>query len=260
MRLMQRLAGLLVLFALSAAVLISVDPAFGQTSSSPVEQLMQGLGPDQLQSITQQLGVGGTGAQQNTTPVRPPPFNEEQQDMMLRQQRDMLIEAQRQRTEAQRLSPFLQAEDWVVVTIDYNPLPSGNQPPPTAQPQLSALTGVTPQQQNILGNLAPSLGTQGTVAQSGVTGAAGNPNNPNNLANGVAAATAAATTPPSAQGVTAGGYAPLPPPCTGQPNCDTSQPAQPELTDEEKKQRQALIDLIRSKNPYQLTREGGLQL
>jgi polysaccharide export outer membrane protein len=265
MRLMQRLAGLLVLFALSAAVLISVDPAFGQTSSSPVEQLMQGLGPDQLQSITQQLGVGGTGAQQNTTPVRPPPFNEEQQNMMLRQQRDMLIEAQRQRTEAQRLSPFLQAEDWVVVTIDYNPLPSGNPTPPSPGAVQAALGGATGQQQNILGTPTPPIPGANQAALAGASGAVGGAGgaaagaaNAQNAA--LAAATAAAMAPSSPQGVTAGGYALLPPSCAGQPNCDPTQPTRPELTDEEKQRRQALIDLIRSKNPYQLSRDGMLAL
>jgi polysaccharide biosynthesis/export protein len=261
MRLMQRLAGPLVLFALSAAVLISVDPAFAQTSSSPVEQLLQGLSPDQLGSLSQ-LGGTGAGGAQGATALRPMPATEEQQNLMLQQQHDLLQDQQRQRAELSRLSPFLQAEDWVVITIDFNPLPAGNPPPPTAQPPQPgvALAGVTPQQQNILGNLAPGLGTQGTLAQSGATGGAAAGGNPNNLGNSLAAATTAATAPPSAQGVTAGGYAPLPPPCAGQANCDTSQPTQPELTDEDKKQRQALIDLIRSKNPYQLTREGVLQL
>jgi protein involved in polysaccharide export with SLBB domain len=261
MRLMQRLAGPLVLFALSAASFITLDAAYGQQSNgSPVEQLLQGLSPDQLGSLSQ-LGGTGAGGAQGATALRPMPATEEQQNLMLQQQHDLLQDQQRQRAELSRLSPFLQAEDWVVITIDFNPLPAGNQPPPTAQPQPGgALTGVTPQQQNILGNLAPGLGTQGTLAQSGATGVAAAGGNSNNLANGLAAATTAATTPPPAQGVTAGGYAPLPPPCAGQANCDTSQPTQPELTDEDKKQRQALIDLIRSKNPYQLTREGVLQL
>src|SRR5580700_8253037 len=209
MRLMQRLAGLLVLFALSAAVLISVDPAFGQTSSSPVEQLMQGLGPDQLQSLTQQLGVGGAGAQ-NATTIRPQPYSEEQQDMMLRQQRDMLIEAQRQRTEAQRLSPFLQAEDWVVVTVDYNPLPAGNPapPPPSAAVQ-AALGGATGQQQNILSSLPPGVPGANQAALAGASGAVGGAGaaaagaNAQNAA--LAAATAAAMAPSPAQGVNAGG-------------------------------------------------------
>ncbi|MGB6604141.1 MAG: SLBB domain-containing protein, partial [Steroidobacteraceae bacterium] len=67
-------------------------------------------------------------------------------------------------------------------------------------------------------------------------------------------------TPNPAPNVTAGGYAELPPSCAGKPNCDTSLPTRPELTDEEKQRRQALIDLIRSKNPYQLSREGVLTL
>jgi polysaccharide export outer membrane protein len=263
MRLMQRLAGPLVLFALSAAVLITVDPAYGQTTGSPVEQLMQGLGPDQLQSITQGLGVGGSGNQQNTTPVRPPPFNEEQQDMMLRQQRDMLIEAQRQRTEAQRLSPFLQPEDWVVVTVDYNPLPAGNPTPPqpaAVQAALGAAAGQQPQ--NVL-NPTPVVPGASQAALAGANGAAlggaaGGATNAQSAA--LAAATNAAMTPPPAQGVNAGGYTPLPPSCAGQPNCDPTQPTRPELTEEEKQRRQALIDLIRSKNPYQLSRDGLLAL
>jgi polysaccharide export outer membrane protein len=260
MRLMQRLVGLLVLFTLSAAVLISVDPAYGQNSGSPMEQLLQGLSPDQLGSLSQQFGgAGGAQGAQGALGARPQPMSEEQQNLMLQQQRDLQRDQQRQRAELQRLSPFLQAEDWVVITVDSNPLPAGNQPPPTAQQAagaLGALAGTN--QQNVLGNLAPSLaGTnQNPLSQSGSAPGGGVPNSQQN---GLAAATAAATTPPPAQGVTAGGYTPLPPPCTG-PNCDSSQPTQPELTDEQKKQRQALIDLIRSKNPYQLSRDGVLAL
>jgi polysaccharide biosynthesis/export protein len=261
MRLMQRLAGPLVLFALSAAVLITVDPAYGQTTGSPVEQLMQGLGPDQLQSITQGLG-GGAGAQNSAT-VHPQPYNEEQQDMMLRQQRDLLMEAQRQRNEAQRLSPFLQPEDWVVVTIDYNPLPAGNPTPPQPAAVQAALGGATgQQQQNPLNPTAvvPGANQAALAGANGAAlgGAAGGAANAQNAA--LAAATAAATAPPSAQGVPAGGSALLPLSCAGQPNCDPTQPTRPELTDEEKQRRQALIDLIRSKNPYQLSRDGMLAL
>ncbi len=262
MRLMQRPAGLLVLFVLSAALVISVDPAYGQTSGSPMEQILQGLSPDQLGSLSQQFGGTGAGGAQGAQGAlgnRQLPMSEEQQNLMLQQQRDLLRDQQRQRGEMQRLSPFLQAEDWVVITVDSNPLPAGNQPPGAA-PQagaLGALAGTN--QQNILGNLAPGLAgaNQNSLSQSG--SAPGGGGVANSQQNGLAAATAAATTPPPAQGVTAGGYAPLPPPCTG-PNCDTSQPTQPELTDEQKKQRQALIDLIRSKNPYQLSRDGVLAL
>ncbi len=261
MRLMQRLAGLVIVFLLSAALLIGVYPAHGQSSMADTGlQILQGLSPEQRDALSQQLGgvggLGGTLGSQGGMGVRTTPLTEEQQSLMLQQQREMLLEQQKQRGELQRLSPFLQAEDWVVITIDSIPLPSGNQPPPGA-PQagaLGALGGVTPsQQQNLLGSLAPALAAnQGSANQTNGGG--------NSTSSGVAAATAAAMAPSGAQNVTAGGYAQLPPSCVGQPNCDTSQPIRPDLTDEEKKHRQALIDLIRSNNPYQLSRDGVLAL
>lgn len=268
MRLMQRLARLLVVIALSAAVLISVDTAYGQNSGSIADQglqILQGLSPDQLGSISQQLGGGGLGGAGGTQGGqnglgRQQPNNEDQQNLMLQQQRDLLQDQQKQRQEMQRLSPFLQPEDWVIITIDSNPLPSPNQPPPTGTAQAAALGnaltgGANQQQQNILGNLGPALAqgaanqTAAAAANGGQGGAAG--------AAGAAAANAANN---AAQNVTAGGYAVLPPPCTGQMNCDTTLPTAPELTDEEKKQRQTLIDLIRANNPYQLSRDGMLML
>jgi polysaccharide biosynthesis/export protein len=258
MRLMQRLAGLLVLSTVFAACLVCLDPAFGQNSSTPMEQILQGLSQEQLGAITQ--GTGGAQGAQGGAGVRQSPASEEQQNLMLQQQREQLMEQQRQRAELQRLGPFLQPEDWVVITIDSNPLPAGN-PPPTTGQQPGALGALgnaqQQQQQNILGNLAPALSGSQAAAQSQAANANGSGvNGGAALQNGLAAATSAATSPPPAQGVTAGGYAVLPPPCTGQPNCDTSQPTAPEMTDDEKKQRQTLIDLIRSKNPYQLTRDG----
>jgi polysaccharide export outer membrane protein len=261
MRLMQRLAGLSILVALVAALLSPMASVFGQTPGSPVEQILQGLTPDQMGAISQQFGGlggagGGTqGAQAGIS--RQLPQSEEQQSLLLQQQREAQLDQQRQRAEQQRLSPFLQPEDWVVITIDSNPLPAGNAPPPTTPPAaaLGGLAGAPgqppPQQQNILGNLAPAIAaTQGQPSGAQASAAQG----------ALAAAAAAATTPPSAQGVPAGGYAPLPQSCVGQPNCDTSQPTRPELTDEEKKRRQDLIELIRSKNPYQLSRDGMLAL
>jgi polysaccharide biosynthesis/export protein len=262
MRLMQRLVGLLVLFALFDTLLVSPDPVYGQNSGlgdNPL-QILQGLSPDQLGAVGQQLGgsgLGGNGASQNSAlGSRTTPQSEEQQTLMLQQQRELFTEQQRQRAEAQRLSPFLQADDWVVITIDTAPLPSGAPstitPPQGAANALSALGGAAnqPQQQNILANPALALATQGTGTTS--TNA--------NAALGSGAAAAAGMTPAAPQGVTAGGYAPLPPECSGQPNCDPTQPTRPELTDEEKKQQQAFIDLIRSKNPYQLSRDGLLGL
>jgi polysaccharide export outer membrane protein len=266
MRLLQRLSGPFVLFVLSAVLPLCLDSAYGQTSQNPLDQglqILQGLSPDQLGSLGQGTGLGGVGAQGNQNMLRQQPQSEQQQSLMLQQQRDMLQEQQKQRAELERLTPFLQPEDWVVITVDYNPLPAGNPPPTPTQPNPLASLGIAGApgvgvQQNALGNLTPGISpSQSTLSQlSGAT--PGMTNNP--TANGLSAATAAAMAPPAAQGVTAGGYAQLPPDCTGQPNCDTTQPTRPELTDEEKKRRQDLIDLIRSKNPYQLSRDGILML
>ncbi len=246
-----------LLLALSALLLVaSVHPAHGQAPGGGLEtglQILQGLSAEQRAAISDQFGGGGLGG----TPGlggRESPLVEEQQNLMLQQQRDLLNEQQKQRAELHRLSPFLEGGDWVVIPIDSNPLPGGNAPAPATTPLPSALSalggGATPQQQSLLAGLAPGLGTQNAPAA-----AAGNQS-----ASGVAAATAAATAPAAPQGVTAGGYALLPLPCVGQPNCDTSQPTRRELSDEEIKSRDRLIESIRSHNPYQLSPDGTLSL
>jgi len=256
---MQRLSGRLALFAFFAALAVGAGLVIGQATSNPVEQMLQGLSPEQIGSISGRLG--GQGAQGAAAGIsRETPMLEEQQNLMLQQQHDLIQEQQKQRQELQRLTPFLAPEDWVVITIDYLPLPSGNPLTPQqlqAQAQAQGLNqlavpGATPQQQNILGNLAPGSPPSGLTPSQASSAAAANP--------ALAAATAAATNPPIAQGVPAGGYALLPFPCAGQPNCDPTIPTRPEPTEEEKKQRMALIDLIRSKNPYQIARDGTLQL
>jgi polysaccharide export outer membrane protein len=258
---MQRLAGL-VLVALFAAFLNPIGSVHGQTSGSPaLEQILQGLSPEQIGAVSQQFGgtgLGGAGGAQGAQAAsRTSPQSEQQQNLLLQQQREQLIEQQKQRADLQRLSPFLQGDDWIVITIDSNPLPAVVAPPTTVPSSaLTALGGAPSQQQqqqtqNTLGNPAPGIAaTQGQSSAAGTAQA--------NAAQ--AAAAAAALTAPGAQGVTAGGYALLPPNCLGLPNCDASQPMRPEPTEEEKRRRQDLIELIRSKNPYQLARDGSLSL
>jgi polysaccharide biosynthesis/export protein len=267
MRLMQRAFRLLALLALSTTLVICLDPAYGQQtpgSTSPVDtglQILQGLGPDQLNSITQAIGggglggLGGLGGAQGGLGAHITPMTEEQQSLLLQQQRDMLREQEKQRTEQTRLSPFLQAEDWVIITIDFVPLPAPPQQSVTLPQQAFAGLGAFPgaQQQSLLNGLGPTLSASPATSAQGVG---------SNLASQQAAAAAAGAggqTSNAAQNVTAGGYAPLPPPCTGL-NCDANQPTQPVLTTEERKLRQDFIDLIRSKNPYQLSRDGVLSL
>src|SRR6267378_2791604 len=197
------------LLALSVALLLFIGPASGQSLDNSLEslQMMQGLSPEQRDAISRQLGglgaggLGGLGrlGGQGTLGGRQQQADEDQQNLMRQQQRDLLIDAQKQRAELERLSPFLQSEDWIVITIDSKPLPAVTQTPAT--PQTSAL--------GALANLKPEA---------------------------LAAAAMSA-------GVTAGGYVgPLPPP----PNADEA--------------KNEPIYLIRSKNPYQLSRDGMLAL
>jgi protein involved in polysaccharide export with SLBB domain len=263
MHLMQRRTGILsALYASLLVLLVSADQSYGQTSGSAVDtglSILQGLSPDQRAAISQQLGGGGLGGigQTPQTP-RQNPQSEEQQSLMLQQQREQLIELDKQRTEQQRLSPFLQADDWVVITIDSVPLPGGppaapGVAPPGALSALAAAPGAAPSQQSILTNPVLALAAQGG-GQSGESSGAQSQ---------VAAATAAAMAPAAAQGVTAGGYTPSGLGCVGSlspQNCDTSQTQPPELTLEQQSRQRALIQLIRSKNPYQLSHDGLLFL
>src|SRR5207302_7994939 len=190
------------LLALATVLSLFIGPASGQSLGNSIDslQMMQGLSPEQREAIARQLGgvgAGGLGGTQGTLGGRQQQGDEEQQNLMRQQQRELLMDVQKQRAEMERLSRFLQREDWVVITIDSKPLPVGTQTP--AAPQaLAALTNLKPE--------------------------------------ALAAAAMSA-------GVTAGGYVgPLPP----LPNADEV--------------RNEPIYLIRSKNPYQLSRDGMLVL
>src|SRR5215475_11157491 len=161
---MQRRTG--ILFSLFALFLVvSADHSYGQTSGSTLEtglQILQGLSPEQRAAISQQLGGGGLGGgAQSGAGARTGPFSEEQQNLMLQQQRDQLVEQQKQREELRRLSPFLQGEDWIVIGIDIVPLPgavpAGPGAAPAAPPGLLGTLGggaASSQQQNVLANPA----------------------------------------------------------------------------------------------------------
>src|SRR5437764_14740049 len=189
------------LLALSMTLLLHIGPASGQSLGNSIDslQMMQGLSPEQRDAIARQLGgAGGLGGTQGTLGGRQQQADEEQQNLMRQQQRDLLMDAQKQRAELERLSPFLQGEDWIVITIDSSPLPGGTQTagtPPTSAQATAA--------QKALGNL---------------------------LANKAAAAALAAGA--GTPDVAAGG--------------SRQTPTQPEPG------VAAMIDLIRSKNPYQL--------
>ena len=198
------------LLALSMALMLVLGPAIGQDSDNPLDalQMMQGLSPAQRDAISRQLGGsgGGLGATQGSLGGRQEQADEEQQNFMRQQQRDVLMDAQKQRAELERLSPFLQGEDWVVITIDSSPLPGGTQTPGT--PPTSAEASAA---QRALGNVLGNRAAAGALAAG-----AGKPD------------------------VAAGGTRQTP----------TQLP--PQVA--------PMIELIRSKNPYQLSRDGVLAL
>src|SRR6266513_3197509 len=196
---------LTVLVILSATLLTGVNPASGQTSNTAGGlQMLQGLTPQQREALSRQLGGLTGGGTQAMPSGRAQQADEELLNITAQQQRELLMDAEKQRAELQRLSPFLEGEDWLVITIDSNPLPAEPQTPTT--PQTSALGSLANLPPNALSALRSGLGAASAISA----------------------------------GVTAGGY------------------VEPAATaDQEKKE---LISLIRSKNPYQLSRDGLLAL
>src|SRR5437588_9532963 len=142
--------------ALSMALLLFIGPAGGQSFDNSIEslQMLQGLSPEQRDAIARQLGgLGAGGGTQGTLGGRQQQADEEQQNLLRQQQRDLLMDTQKQRAEMERLSPFLRGEDWVVITIDSNPLPG--ETPATPQTNLPS---------NVLGNLPSNLAASRAAA------------------------------------------------------------------------------------------------
>jgi len=224
----SRLFVSLVSIALAATMLICVDAALGQTTNMGL-QMLQGLSPEQRAAIAQQFGGMQRGGMQGSLGAREDQAEEEQLNFILRQQRDALMDAQKQRAELDRLSPFLQGDDLIIITIDSSPLPGGRGTPTTLQ--TSALAR--------LATLAPALGVNpatGSAAGSAASSAG-------SAASPPALTVESTPTPPD---TTAGGYAKPDETLVG------SSADQRAVTE--------LIHLIRSKNPYQLSRDGDLSL
>src|SRR5256885_11175689 len=125
-----------VSIALAASMLICVDAALGQTTTNMGLQMLQGLSPEQRAAISQQLGGSGPQGRlgtQGELSGRGEQAADEQLTFMLQQQRNLLMDAQKQRAELDRLSPFLQGEDWIIITIDSSPLAAETEKSTTLQ-------------------------------------------------------------------------------------------------------------------------------
>lgn len=238
---------LVAMLALSAIGFIPCAPVSGQSSSdsSPIDgglQMLQGLSPDQRDSIMNQLGGGvggGIGAGSQSQGGRDRQNDQQQGDM----DQDRAEQLKRQEEEFDLRSPYLKGDDWIIVAIDINPLASLTQSPnqqsQQQQQQANGLSGLPPSALSALGTSSPAAAALlgGATAQSS-NGVGPNPNANGNNANGGNGNGAA----------------------NGSSNPNLQQVAKSDLTDEELKERDKLLDLIRSKNPYQLSHDGALFL
>jgi polysaccharide export outer membrane protein len=240
--------------AICLASLLTPAYVFAQSSGNPLsdieQQVLQGLSPEQRDSIMNQLGLGSGTTSSDQSNGRT------QRDQNAQDQGAQRPITADQQAEMDRLSPYLAGDDWVIVTVDSRPLPAlpggggGGGGGVAAAAQQAAAGGIPPSALAALRANPALAGAAGAAAAGGASSTLG----------GATAGTGTSTGPISA---TAGGYAAAGTmnPGDQQQNTDPNSPGNPpELTDDEKKQRQDLIDLIRSKNPYQLSHDGVLSL
>jgi protein involved in polysaccharide export with SLBB domain len=243
----------LAILALYAIGFIPCVPASGQSSSdsSSIDsglQMLQGLSPDQRDAIMNQLGVGGGtglgGGGSQSLGGRTQQNDQQQGDM----DQDRAEQLKRQEEELDLRSPYLKGDDWIIVSIDINPLPPLTQSPNQLQQQQQQ------QQANGIPSIAGLPASALSAIQANSPGAAA-------LLGGAAAQSSNGVGPnTNANGNNANGGNGQGNGANGNANPILQQEIKPELTDEELKERDKLLDLIRSKNPYQLSHDGALFL
>src|SRR5262249_48492171 len=136
-----------------------------------------------------------------------------------------------QQEEFERLSPFLAADDWIVITVDSNPLPAlpGGSSSPALNLSAAVASGIP---SGLLGGALPNASTLGGSAGTGAAAAGATGATPSALTPSAASILPQSGATPATT-ATAGGYAPAATAGPGQARGggDTSQNA-PELTDE----------------------------
>jgi protein involved in polysaccharide export with SLBB domain len=265
MRLRRRPLALLAIVLLCIVSRTSVGPATAQSTgggsssdNSPL-QMLQSLSPDQRDAIMNQLGIGGGG---NTggglgggtggtgglgglggLGTQSAPGRQRPTEEMEEQEADARSREQQQRQfdeEQELLSPYFKGDDWLIITIDAYPA-QGNSLMQNLQQQGGGAASIPGAPNSPLSQLPPGAASATGALVGGIPTAA------IAAGSGAAGGGAAGPAPDNQNGAPSGANGP-----GGQ--------VKPELTDEEKKTRDDLIDLIRSKNPYQLTRDGLLLL
>jgi protein involved in polysaccharide export with SLBB domain len=236
---MGRLRGLLAGLLVGACCLcLSGEQAQGQVTPTPEQlQIFQGLTPEQQQSIRSAVGgMGQSGAPSDTGQRRPGEVGQADQQEQLRRERQRGVEGEEG---PEPLVPVLKSEDWVIIEIDYQ------LPPRPIPPYLQALyasAGSTALGGAALSGLAqnPANSAQAAAAQiSAQTGVpTSNPTSPG-------AATSATSS--GGQVITNANGSPV-------------TPFETQLSDDDRARLDALMTLIRSRNPYRLSRDGALAL
>jgi protein involved in polysaccharide export with SLBB domain len=218
--------------------LLAAMPAAADPPAIDPTQILQSLSPEQQQSIMNRI-TGGQGTNPNA------PGQEQQRQGMggpqgernrPRQSLAQRRAEQEQEEELNTLFPIYRSQDWVVVEADFF------LPPRPISLQTLATLGAISSAQNLLAGNAPVLSLAGVAA--GTT-----TQNPAQTASGALA--------PGAAVVAGAGYAPG---AAGAGNGPIYSISGRKLSDDDKQRLQDLIDLIRSKNPYQLTGDGALVL
>ncbi len=244
MRVIGRLSGLLTgLLVLLACVLLAGQRVEGQALAPTPDQLQtfQGLTPDQQQAIRNALGGGSQPTGGSDVGMRRPgvPSQQAQQDQLQRQ-RSKTAESEE---ETEPLIPVLKAEDWVIVEVGYQ-LPPRPVPPYLQALYSSAATAALP-------GAAPTTALPGTASSAQAAAA-------QVAAAQIAAQTGvpASTPNPNAQASVTSADGQVISNADGSPVT----PFEAQLTDEDRKQLDSLMTLIRSRNPYRLSRDGALAL
>ena len=249
MALRRGVVRLLAILAACAIGFVPCAPVSGQSSSdsSPLDtglQMLQGLSSEQRDSIMNQLGGAGgnsgvSGGSQSLG-GRDRQNDQQQGDM----DQDRAEQLKRLQEDLDLRSPYLKGDDWIIVAMDINPLP------PLTQSPNQQLQQQQSQQANGLSGLYASAlptvqaGSSGAAALLGAAAA--------QSSNGVGPNPNATVNNPS------GGNGNGNP--SGSTNPNMQQRVKPELTEDELKERDKLLDLINSKNPYQLSHDGALFL
>lgn len=245
MRATQRLLSMLAACLLFAAsLLLGGSRAVGQSvTPTPEEmQLFQQMSPEQQQAILGQLGIGGGNSQRSDNgglERQPTDLNRNRRQTDTRRARpgEEGAEGEEQR---EPIIPILKDEDWVIIEIDYQ------LPPRPVPPYLQSLYAAQAAQTGLSGAALSALqsssaGTPQSAPQGnaqGASNAAGQPQGAGGPGQQLSA---------SGQHITNANGSPV-----------TAFELQ--LSDDERARVDALMTMIRARDPYRLSRDGTLSL